>query len=142
MGGLRTWRVTLWLGGLAFLAYLERMILDWRYVYDDFIGLDDAATTLFAIAVYLTFAAVWLWALVATARHEARGIYGLAILSGVLLVAMGLATPAAFCPLPCEGWARWPLLEWSNWAGLAIGVLTLIAGLGLVLGERSGRSAG
>lgn len=44
----------------------------------------------------------------------------------MLLVSLGVATLVSFCPSPCQ--TAWPLMETSNWGGLAIGVLAWIAG--------------
>jgi hypothetical protein len=127
MAWLRSDRGFLLVAGLAFVAFLERTILDWRYVYSNVIDRDDAVTTGVALGIYLAFAAAWVWALLAVARGGRSGVTALFIYSIVFLVALGIATPIAFCPAPCDGWVRWPLLEVSNWVGLAIGAVAAAA---------------
>ena len=59
------WRTVLAAGNLAFLVFLARGWLDWRFVYGEFAADDDIATTFITILFYTAVCAVWIWALVA-----------------------------------------------------------------------------
>ena len=113
------------LSALAFLAYMERALLDWRFVVGDFATETDIATTVLAMAFYLLVSAAWLWGLMAAARGSRNGLWTLLALSLLLLVGLGVATPVSFCPSPCQ--TAWPLMEVSNWAGLVVGLLAALS---------------
>ena len=113
------------LSALAFLAFMERALLDWRFVYGEFVKETDLATTVLAIAFYLPVSAAWLWGLMAAARGSRNGLWTLLALSLLLLVGLGVATPVSFCPSPCQ--TAWPLMEVSNWAGLVVGLLAALS---------------
>ena len=113
------------LSALAFLAFMERALLDWRFVYGEFVKETDLATTVLAIAFYLLVSAAWLWGLMAAARGSRNGLWTLLALSLLLLVGLGVATPVSFCPSPCQ--TAWPLMEVSNWAGLVVGLLAALS---------------
>jgi hypothetical protein len=123
----RSWTVLLGLAVVAFMAFLARAFIDWRFVYVEFLSADDQAGTLAFLVAYLALAAAWLWALGAVAQRRRAGAAGVLALSLVLLVGIGIATPTAFCPAPCPTeWAwGWEL----NWAGLVTGLLAAAAAL-------------
>lgn len=127
MEWLRDWRFVLAVGVVAFLAFLARAFIDWRFVYVEFTSADDPAGTLAILVTYVALAAAWLWALVAVSHQRRAGAAGLLVLSLLLLVGIGIATPTALCPAPCPTeWAwGWEL----NWAGLVIGLLAAAAAL-------------
>ncbi len=134
MAWLRSWQGLLAIAVLAFLAFLERAHLDWRYVLVEAVPDNDIVATGAIAAAYVALSATWIWALVAVARQRRGGAIALLLLSGVLLVALGISTPLAFCPSPCQ--TAWPLMEVSNWAGLAVGLLAILAaGLRLSAGD-------
>ena len=89
------WRTVLAAGTLAFLVFLARGWLDWRFVFSEFTADDDIATTFIAILFYTAVCAVWIWALVATGRERRGGAIGVLVLSLLLLVVGGIATFAA-----------------------------------------------
>lgn len=127
MEWLRSWRFVFAIGVVAFLAFLGRAFIDWRFVYVEFLSADDRAGTLAFLVGYLALAAAWLWALMAVSRRRGAGAVGVLVLSLLLLVGIGVATPTAFCPAPCPTeWAwGWEL----NWAGLVVGLLAAVAAL-------------
>ncbi len=132
----RSWQGLFAVAVLAALAFLERAYLDWRFVLGGVARDDDVVGTLIVVAVYVALSATWIWALVAVARQRRGGAIAVLALSLVLLVALGISTPLAFCPSPCQ--TAWPLMEVSNWAGLAIGLLAVLAaGRRLSAGEGS-----
>ncbi|HSR32952.1 MAG TPA: hypothetical protein VLY63_20505 [Anaerolineae bacterium] len=124
------------LSGLAFLSFLGRAFLDWRYEFpaQDPAGNWDTPTVL----IYLAFAGAWLWGMLAASGGSRRGLIACLILVLLLDVAMALATYFFFCPpwTGCEGWPNaWP---W-NWSNLIFGAIAALA-LGLQL--RQTRIAG
>lgn len=114
-------RAALALAGLAYLAFLGRAFLDWRFVFGEFISEGAMGTTAAALAFYVAISGIWLWALMAAARGSRPALLALAGLAIVMLVGGGLATLVSFCPSPCQ--TAWPLMEASNWIGLGVGIL-------------------
>lgn len=129
---LASWRPFSLFSWLAFVAFLERAFLDWRYVYVDLTS--DVATTGLTLAVYVLLVGAWLWALAGVARRRRRGVIAVVCLTAVLLVAMSIATASAFCPSPCS--TAWPLMEASNWFGLVVGLVVGAAAVALLAAER------
>jgi hypothetical protein len=127
MGWLGTWRGVLWTGGLAAVMFLVRAFMDFRFVYPEFTAADDLGTATLSFAVYGGVAAVWIWALIAVARERRRGAVAVALLAGVWLVVMWLATAIAFCPFPCP--SLFPLGEIVNTGGLLAGLLAVAAAI-------------
>src|SRR3990170_6814124 len=113
------------LSAVAFLAFIERAFLDWRFVFAEFVPDTDIATTALAMGFYVAVSGTWLWALAAAARGGRGGIVALLVLSLLLLVGLGIGTLVSFCPSVCQ--TAWPLGELSNWAGLVIGLLAAAA---------------
>jgi hypothetical protein len=120
---LGNWRAVLSAGTLAFLVFLARGWLDWRFVYREFTADDDIVTTFITILFYTAVCAVWIWALVATGRERRGGAISVLVLSLLLLVVGGIATFAALCPSPCG--TAWPLMEATNWLGIVVGVVAV-----------------
>lgn len=136
MAWLRSWQGLLAIAALAFLAFLERAFLDWRFVFGEFISEADIGTAAAALAFYVLIAGIWLWVLLAAARGSRRGLLTLLGLALAMLVGGGISTLASFCPSPCR--TAWPLMEVSNWAGLTVGILAVLAaGRRLLAGDRS-----
>jgi hypothetical protein len=59
----------------------------------------------------------------ATGRERRGGAVGVLVLSLLLLVVGGIATFPALCPSPCG--TAWPLMEATNWLGIAVGVVAV-----------------
>lgn len=123
------------LGSLAFLGFIERMMLDFRFVFSEFIPDSDIGTMALTMAFYVLASAAWLWALFAAAADRRRGLWTLVGLATLMLVGLGVGTLVSFCPSPCE--TAWPLGEVSNWIGLVVGVAA-VAAVGLRLRQPAG----
>ncbi|MCL4832073.1 MAG: hypothetical protein KJZ86_06515 [Caldilineaceae bacterium] len=123
------------LSTLAFLTFLGRAFLDWRYEYpyQDPAGNWDTPGTL----IYMALAGVWMWGLLAGERGSRRG--WMVVLVWVLLldVALALATYFILCP-PWTGCEGWPNVWAWNWANLLTGVAAAIA-LGMQLRQPESR---
>lgn len=126
----------LWVTVLALLAFLERAFLDWRFVYGEFVPDGEVGATALTVDFYVAVAAAWVWALLAIAGGRSAGAVALLGLAIVFLVVGGIATPVALCPSPCQ--TAWPLLEGSNWAGLAIGLLATVVAVRVLRAEPPG----
>jgi len=122
MASLRSPRTAVALAALAFLAFFGRALLDWRFVYPDFMAETDIATAAAAMGFYLAVGAIWIWALVGLAAGRRSGANAVLILALLFLVVTGVATPVAFCAFPCQ--TAWPLMEIANWSGIVVGVLS------------------
>lgn len=138
MEWLRSWRFIFAIGVVAFLAFLARAFIDWRFVYVEFLSADDQVGTLAFLVTYLALVAAWIWALLATFQQRRGGAIGVLVLSLVLLVGIGIATPTAFCPSPCD--TIWPWGWEVNWAGLVIGAVAAVAALARLTLSRAAQS--
>jgi hypothetical protein len=112
------------LSSLAFLTFLGRAFMDWRFEY----ALQDPEGSFAAVGAiaYMAIAGGWLWALLVAVRGSRRGLITTLVFVVLLDVAMALATYFIFCPpwTGCEGWpGAWP---W-NWSNLISGLLAVIA---------------
>jgi hypothetical protein len=114
-------RAALAVSVVAYLAFLERAFLDWRFVYDEVMSDTDVGTAIAALTFYVALAGIWLWALMAAGRGSRAALVTLLGLALVLLVGLGAATFVSFCPSPCQ--TAWPLMEVSNWIGLVVGLV-------------------
>lgn len=124
---MRNWLVSLngaiTFSVIAFLTFLGRAFMDWRYEYP----LQDPAgswATLGAL-IYMALAGGWLWSLLAGARGSRWGLIASLIWAMMLDVGLALATYFVFCPpwTGCEGWPNAWLWNWSNLiSGLVAGV--------------------
>ena len=92
---LASWRLFGLFSGLAFVAFLERAFLDWRYVYVDLTR--DVATTGLMLAVYsLGLAIPFLLTAIAFARMTTafgfikRHYAAIMAIGGLILIAMGV----------------------------------------------------
>jgi hypothetical protein len=121
MAWLRSPRTAVALAALAFLAFFARALVDWRFVFPDFIAETDVAVTAAAMAFYLAVGAIWIWGIVGMAAGRRSGANAVLILALLGLVVGGVATPVAFCAFPCQ--TAWPLMEITNWTGIVVGVL-------------------
>jgi len=121
---------------IAFLTFLGRAFMDWRYEYphQDPLGSWDTPGAL----IYMALAGLWLWGMLTAVRGSRRGLIGSLIAVLVLDVAFALATYFFFCPpwTGCQGWPNaWP---W-NWANLITGAVAAVA---LVLQVRQQTAVG
>ena len=109
---------------IAFLTFLGRAFMDWRYEYphQDPVGAWDTPGAL----IYMALAGLWLWGMLAGVRGSRRGLIGSLGAVLVLDVAFALATYFFFCP-PWRGCVGWPNAWPWNWANLITGVAAAIA---------------
>ena len=125
---MRNWLMSLngaiTLSVIAFLTFLGRAFIDWRYEYpyQDPAGNWDTP----GVLIYMALAGGWLWGLLAATQGSRRGLIG--CLTAVLLldVAFALATVLLFCPpwTDCQGSPSvWPWI----WANLISGAVAAVA---------------
>jgi hypothetical protein len=117
------WPVVLGTTTAAFLAFLVRSWLDWRFVYGEFIPATDGVTMGLAIGVYVLVCLAWLVAIVGIAREQRVATKGAFVLALMLLVLGGLATTFSLCQTPCAT----PFMDVANFAGIVIGLEAAIA---------------
>jgi hypothetical protein len=118
----------------AFLTFLGRAFMDWRFEYPLQDPTGSSATL--AVLLYVALAGGWLWGLLAAVRGSRWGLIGCLIGALALDVVLALATYFFFCPpwTGCVGWPNW--LAW-NWANLISGLLAAVA-IGLHLSNLQG----
>lgn len=114
---------------ISFINFIARSLLDWRYVYPEFMptGSDQFV---YAAIFYLFIFGIWFWALV-TATQSSRGaLIVMMVFNLVFLFGIGLGTYFFFCPSPCP--VIWPVGEIINWANILFGLIVpLVSGLHL-----------
>jgi len=109
---------------LAFLTFLGRAFMDWRYEYprQDPTGSLDTTMAL----IYMALVGVWLWGLLAAGRGSRPGLIVCLIAVLLLDVALALATYFFFCP-PWTGCTGWPNAWPWNWSNLLSGAISAVA---------------
>ena len=130
---MKTWLTSLTaviaLNIISFINFIARSLLDWRYVYPDFMpaGSDQIV---YGAVFYLFVFGIWFWALVAVTQASRGALVVMMVFNLVFLFGIGLSTYFYFCPSPCP--VIWPVSEIINWANMVFGLLTpLISGLHL-----------
>lgn len=124
---LRSLDRTTALVAVAYVIFVIRAFVDWRYVFPEFspgLGVEAAA-----MVFYFAVLGAWLWALLVAARGSRPARAAALAFTVVMSVGLGVGTLVSFCPSPCQ--TAWPLGETANW-------LTLISGLAasLALGRQ------
>ena len=124
---MRNWFLSLngaiTLSVIAFLTFLGRLFLDWRYE-SQLMGAAGSIQEALNVLLFLAFAGGWVWAMLAAIRGSRRGLIACLILALLLDVAFALVTYAVLCPPGCRGFPNlWP---WT-WAQLITGLLAAIA---------------
>ncbi len=109
---------------MAFLVFLGRLFLDWRYE-SDFMGAAGSVQETINVLFFLALAGGWIWAMLAATRSSRRGLIACLILASLVNIGFGLATYLSWCPPAyCNGFPNlWP---W-NWAQLILGLSGAIA---------------
>jgi hypothetical protein len=121
MAFLASRRTAVALATVGFVAFYARALLDWRFVYPDFIAETDVATTTLAVAFYAGVGAIWIWGILGLAAGRRNETTAVVVLSVLFLVLAGLATPLFFCPGSCK--TVWPLFDIVNLVGLVVGAV-------------------
>jgi len=124
---LRNWFLSLngaiTLSLIAFLTFLGRLFLDWRYESRHLGSAGSILETIYVLG-FIAFAGGWVWAMLAVIRGSRLGLIACLILALLLDVVFALGTYLYLCPPGCIGFPNlWP---W-NWAQLISGLLVAIA---------------
>jgi hypothetical protein len=125
---MRNWLLSLngaiTLSVIAFLTFLGRAFMDWRYEYpnQDPGGNWDTPLAL----IYMALAGGWLWGLLAAEQGNRRGLIGCLITVLLLNVTLALATYFFFCP-PWTGCTGWPNAWLWNGSNLISGAMAAVA---------------
>lgn len=125
---MRNWFLSLHgvitLSVIAFLTFLGRLFLDWRYESHR-MGAAGSIQEAINVLFFLAFAGGWVWAMLAAASGSRRGLIACLILALLLDVGFALATYLSWCPPAyCRGFPNlWP---WT-WAQMIAGLLAAIA---------------
>ncbi len=110
---------------IAFLTFLGRLFLDWRYE-PLLMGAAGSIQEAKNVLLFLAFAGGWVWAMLAAIRGSRRGLIACLILALLLGVVFALVTYLYLCP-PWTGCRGFPNLWPWNWAELISGLLAAIA---------------
>lgn len=108
---------------LALLVFVERTLLDWRYVAE--IVPSSAAVDGFTTGLlYTAFIGFWIWAIAASANRSRVGTYSAIACAALLSVALSVGTATTFCPTPCATVS--PYMDIVNWASLVVGIGSIV----------------
>jgi len=109
---------------MAFLVFLGRLFLDWRYE-SDFMGAAGSVQETLYVLFFLALAGGWVWAMLAATKGSRSGLAACLVFALLLDIGFALATYLSWCPPAyCNGFPNlWP---WT-WAGLILGLLAAIA---------------
>ena len=114
---------------LAFLAFIGRLFMDWRYE-SHLMGAAGSPEEFLYILMFLIFLGVYIWGMLAAIRGSRRGLIALFIMVVLLNIGLALATYFIWCPpASCPSSAN--MLRW-NWIHLILGLVAAIA-LGIQL---------
>jgi hypothetical protein len=126
---MRSWFLSLngaiTLSLIAFLTFLGRAFLDWRYESHNFGSAGSALETIYLLG-FIAFAGGWVWAMLAAIRGSRRGLIACLILALFLDVGFALAMYLFWCPPGCRGFPNSGMWPWT-WAQLISGLLAAIA---------------
>jgi hypothetical protein len=125
---------TVTLSVLAFLAFLGRLFMDWRYEAH-LMGAPGSIEEFFYVLMFLVFLGIYIWAIMAAKSGSRRGF--IACLAMILLLNIGFAIamyfvwcPPAYCTSSHNMW-RW------NWIHLFVGLSAAISLLSQVFGKKT-----
>lgn len=111
------------LSAAAYLTFLGRAFMDWRYEYP--LQDPEGSWALPGALVYMALAGGWLWSLLAASRGSRRGLIACLIWALLLNVALALATFFIFCA-PWTDCEAWPNAWFCNWLNLISGLLAAV----------------
>ncbi len=115
---------------MAFLVYLGRVFLDWRYE-SHLLGAEGSLQEFLYILMFLAFAGSWVWGTLAAKSGSRGGLLTCLILALLLDVGFAAATYFFWCP-PASCPKFIPNLWQWNWAELILGLVASIS-IGLQL---------
>lgn len=112
------------LTAIAFLTFLGRAFMDWRYEYP--LQDPEGSWVFSGVLIYTLVAGGWLWSILAADRGSRRGLVGCLFWVLVLDVLLALATFFIFCP-PWSDCEAWPNAYFWNWLNLISGIAAAAA---------------
>lgn len=117
---LQSTRTAVTLSTLALLLFLERVILDFRYVSLEMEAVDAIMpfTAPYMVVAFFIFG-FWVWALLAAVQGK-RGAFITLLVFNLLTVLFGASTVLFLCPTPCQTGA--PLADIIDWSMIVIGL--------------------
>jgi len=110
---------------MAFLTFLGRLFLDWRYE-SHLLGSEGSLQEFLYILIFLAFAGGWVWGMLAAKSSSRSGLLVCLILALLLDVGFAIATYLFWCP-PTSCTKFIPNLWQWNWVELILGLLAAIA---------------
>ena len=122
---------------IAFLVFLGRIFLDWRYE-SHLLGAEGSLQELLYILMFLAFAGGWVWGMLAAKSGSRGGLIICLIFALLLGVGFAVATYLFWCP-PASCTKFIPNLWQWNWAELILGLAASIS-IGLQLPRKTAAS--
>ncbi len=139
-GWFHSMRAAVVLSAAAFLLFLERVFVDFRYVALEMEAVDALMPfTAPYMAVGLVLFGGWLWGLLAAVQGR-RGALIALLAFNLLTAVFGAATLLILCPMPCQTAA--PLSDIIDWGMLLVGLAAAASALMALRGGRSSQPAG
>ena len=108
----------------AFLSYIGRVFMDWRYE-SHLMGAAGSLEEFLYVLMFLVFMGVYTWGMLTAVRGSRRGLITCLILVLLLNIGFALATFFIWCP-PADCTSSPNMLRW-NWIHLVFGLLAAAA---------------
>jgi hypothetical protein len=122
---------------IAFLTFLGRIFLDWRYE-SHLLGAEGSLEEFLFVLMFLAFAGGWVWAMLAAKSGSRGGLITCLIFALLLGVGFAVATYLFMCP-PATCTQFIPNLWPWTWAEFISGLATSIS-IGLKLTRKTAAS--
>ena len=112
------------LTAIAFLTFLGRLFMDWRYEFH-LMGAGKSLEEFLYVLMFLIFLGIYIWGMLAAINGSRRGLIACFIMVLLLNIGFALATYFSWCP-PASCTSSPNLWLW-NWIHLFAGLLAAIA---------------
>ena len=118
---------------LAFLSYIGRVFMDWRYE-SHLMGAAGSFEEFLYVLIFLVFMGVYMWGMLAAVSGSRRGLITCLILVLLLNIGFALATFLIWCP-PADCTNSPNMWRW-NWIHLVFGLLAAAALVFQLIGKK------
>jgi hypothetical protein len=119
---------------IAFLTFLGRLFMDWRYE-SHLMGAAGSLDEFLYVLVFLVFLGIFIWGMLAAKNGSRRGLIACFIMVLLLNIGFALATYFYWCP-PASCTSSPNMWRW-NWIHLITGLLAAIALIFQLTGKKA-----
>jgi hypothetical protein len=131
---LQNTRTAVVLSAVTNVLFLERVLLDFRYVSLEMEAVDAIMPfTAPYMGISLIIFGAWLWGLLAAVQDK-RGAFITLLLCNSLALLLGVSTLAFLCPTPCQTGA--PLADVLDWSMSLVALVAIVSAGMVFFGNR------